>query len=154
MNHINLIMVLGTVTKDPSYKTGQYGAVGRLSLAVNEKKRLKDGTIKEDVCFIDVDIYGKLAELCEQIGLKKGSRVIARGKLKLNTWEDKETGEKKSRHVIMAEDVWDISGKPMLAQEQEQPQPMQQKMAAQQTKQLVPNNYPKKQSNEIDDLPF
>lgn len=101
--------MLGNLTRDPEYKqlaTGQ--AVCRLGLASNRQfKNRQTGAMVQEVCFVDVDVWGPQAESCNQY-LQKGRQVLVEGRLKLDSWEDTD-GNKRSKHSIVADRVTFIS---------------------------------------------
>lgn len=102
MVSVNSVILAGNLTRDPEIRyTPQGTAVGKLGLAVNRKFRTKDGEQKEEVCFVDVDVWARQAENCGEY-LKKGSSILVEGRLVLDTWSDKETGQKRSKHKIRA----------------------------------------------------
>ena len=104
MASYNKTISMGNLTRDPELTYTQGGtALCKFPLAMNEKFKDKDGNIKEDVCFVDITVWGKHAENCNKY-LSKGSLVQVDGKLKLDTWTDKE-GQKRSRHGITANSV-------------------------------------------------
>jgi single-strand DNA-binding protein len=81
---MNLFIATGNLTRDPEIKyTPSGAAVGKLGMAINEKYRTKDGEKKEEVCFVDIEIWGAAAENCGKY-LKKGSKVLVEGSLKLD----------------------------------------------------------------------
>lgn len=97
MASFNSVTLVGNLTRDVEVRflpSGQ--AVAEVSLAVNEKWTGKDGEKKEVCNFIDCTLWGKTAELAGQY-LAKGSPVLFQGKLKQDTWEDKESGQKRSK---------------------------------------------------------
>lgn len=96
--------MIGHLTRDVELKYMQNGtAFGVLGLASNRKFKKQDGTQGEEVCFIDVKIFGRTAEIANQF-LKKGSKVCIEGKLTFESWEDNQ-GNKKSKHTITAESL-------------------------------------------------
>ncbi len=96
--------MIGNLTRDPELRHLDSGtAVAKLGLATSRRYTARDGEQREDVCFIDVDVWGRQAENCSQY-LSKGRQVLVEGTLQLNQWET-ETGEKRSRHVIQARTV-------------------------------------------------
>lgn len=119
MSSVNKVFLMGNLTRDPEIRYIPSGtAVTDLGLAVNEK-RTKDGETIEDVLFIDVTVWGKTAENCVEY-LGKGSPVFIEGRLKLQTWNDKETGAKRSKIDVTALNVQFLSSgkdKPAEAQE-------------------------------------
>ena len=100
----NRIIMIGNLTKDPDYKPQTSGmAVCRLNIASNRQFRNKQtGALVQEVCFIDVDVWGNQAENCRQY-LQKGRPVLVEGRLKLDTWEAE--GQTKRRHSIVADRV-------------------------------------------------
>ena len=101
MFNINSVILGGNLTRDPEVRyTPQGTAVANFSLAVNRTYRTKEGEKKEEVCFVDIETWGRQAETCGEY-LKKGSPVLVEGRLKLDTWETKE-GQKRSKHKISA----------------------------------------------------
>lgn len=98
MNHVFLI---GNLTRDPEVRfLPSQTAVGDLRLAVNEKFRTRQGEETERVCYVDVTVWEKQAEVCQRY-LSKGSPVLIEGKLELDEWVNKE-GEKRSKLKVRA----------------------------------------------------
>ncbi|MDP8214125.1 MAG: single-stranded DNA-binding protein [Candidatus Euphemobacter frigidus] len=109
MVSINTVILGGNLTRDPEVRyTPQGTAVARLGLAINQVYRTKDGEKREDVCFVDVEVWARQAETCGEY-LKKGSSVLIEGSLKLDTWTDRESGQKRSKHKIRARRVQFLS---------------------------------------------
>ncbi len=97
MASYNKVILLGNLTRDPELRyTPKGSAVARLGLAVNRKYTLETGESREEVTFIDIDAWGKQAELIGQY-CKKGSPLFVEGRLKLDQWDDKNTGQKVSK---------------------------------------------------------
>ena len=88
MASFNKVILMGNLTRDPDVRaTGASGMkVARLGLAVNERRRDRNGQIQDFPVFIDIDAWDKLAELCGQY-LSKGSPVLVEGRLQMDTWE-------------------------------------------------------------------
>ncbi len=88
MASFNRVILMGNLTRDPDIRsTGTTGMkVARLGLAVNERRRDRNGLIQEFPVFIDVDAWDKLAELCGQY-LSKGRSILVEGRLQMDTWE-------------------------------------------------------------------
>lgn len=107
---LNKIFVAGNLTRDPETKfTANEMAIAKFSLALNSKWKAKDGTLKEEVTYLDVSAFGRTAELVGQY-LTKGSQCLVEGRIKQESWEDKE-GNKKSKIVVIAENVQFIGNK-------------------------------------------
>lgn len=107
MASINIVVLKGNITRDAELKrVGQTNIpLCKLGLAVNIYSKPKPGEQKPEaeVCFVDVVCWGELAE---RIGsLRKGEGVIVNGKLKMESWQDKNTGKTINKHVIQAQTV-------------------------------------------------
>lgn len=109
MASLNKVMLMGNLTREPETKRTPKGtAVTQMSLAINRQYTTEGGERKEEVTYVDVEAWGKLAEICGE-HLSKGKQVFVEGRLKLDTWEDKNTGEKKSRLRVAADAVQFLS---------------------------------------------
>lgn len=99
----NKTILMGNLTRDPEVRALPSGAaVARISVAVNRVYNDKDGNKKEEVTFVDVDVFGKQAELMGKF-FTKGKAILVEGRLKLDAWEDKTTGEKRQRLGVVME---------------------------------------------------
>lgn len=105
MASYNRIVMVGNLTRDPDYKQLSSGqGVCRLGLASNRQfKNRQSGESVQEVCFIDVDVWGPQAESCRQY-LQKGRQVLIEGRIKYDTWQDA-TGQTRSKHTIVADRV-------------------------------------------------
>lgn len=104
MRGFSKAIITGNLTRDPELRTTPNGAtVCSFSVAVNRVYRDASGEQKEDVSFIDCSAWGKLGEMISQYA-KKGSGVLVSGRLDQRSWEDKTTGQKRSRVEIVVED--------------------------------------------------
>ena len=104
MRGFSKAIITGNLTRDPELRTTPNGAnVCSFSVAVNRVYRDSNGEQKEDVSFIDCSAWGKLGEMINQYA-KKGSGVLVSGRLDQRSWEDKTTGQKRSRVEIVVED--------------------------------------------------
>ena len=87
MASFNKVILMGNLTRDPDMRTvGSGMKVARLRLAVNERRRNRDGQLQDFPIFVDVDVWDKSAELCGQY-LVKGSGILVEGRLQQDTWE-------------------------------------------------------------------
>ena len=87
MASFNKVILMGNLTRDPDMRTvGSGMKVARLRLAVNERRRDRDGQLQDFPIFVDVDVWDKSAELCGQY-LVKGSGILVEGRLQQDTWE-------------------------------------------------------------------
>ncbi len=105
MAGFNRVILVGNLTRDPEYRQLASGqAVCRLGLATNRQfKNRQTGTLVQEVCYIDIDVWGAQAESCRQY-LSKGRSVLVEGRLKFDSWEDP-TGQKRNKHSIVADRV-------------------------------------------------
>jgi len=105
MASLNKVLLIGNLTRDPELRyTPQGTAVATLRLAVNRKFKGRDEQMKEEVCFVSVVVWAKMAESCGQF-LHKGSPVFVEGRLLYRQWEDKESGKTRSVIEVSAERV-------------------------------------------------
>jgi single-strand DNA-binding protein len=105
MATFNKVVLVGNLTRDPELRYTPKGtAVAKLGLAVNRTWTNESGEKKEDVTFVDVDVFGRTAENAGQY-LKKGRPVMVEGRLKLDQWDDKQTGQKKSKLGVVGENI-------------------------------------------------
>lgn len=99
----NKVIIQGNLTRDPEVRTLPSGnSVARISVAVNRTYVDSKGDKKEEVTYVDVDIFGKQAEVIGKF-FTKGKPILFEGRLKLDQWTDKTTQEKKSRLGVVLE---------------------------------------------------
>lgn len=111
MASYNKVILLGNLTRDPELRYTPKGtAVARLGLAVNRTYKTDSGETKEEVTFVDVDAWSKQAELISQY-LRKGSPIFVEGRLKLDQWDDKQTGQKRSTLRVVLENFQFVGGR-------------------------------------------
>ena len=109
MASFNKVIVMGNLTRDPELRhTPKGSAVCDFAIAVNETYRTGDGNLKEEVCYVEIVVWGRVAETCREY-LGKGSLVLIEGRLQLDQWEA--DGQKKSRMRVRA-DMVKFLGKP------------------------------------------
>lgn len=100
----NRVMIAGNLTRDPQVRFfANERAVANFSLAVNNRYKTADGEQKEETTFIDIEAWGRTAELVGQY-LTKGRGAFVEGRLKLDSWEDKE-GQKRQKLKVVADTV-------------------------------------------------
>lgn len=110
MASLNKVLLIGNLTRDPELRyTPQGTAVATLRLAVNRKYKGRDEQMKEEVCFVSVVVWSKMAESCGQY-LHKGSPVFVEGRLQSRSWEDQATGKTRSVIEVNAERVQFLGG--------------------------------------------
>ena len=104
MRGFSKAIITGNLTRDPELRTTPNGSsVCSFSVAVNRVFKDSSGSQQEDVSFIDCSAWGKLGEMINQYA-KKGSGVLVSGRLDQRSWEDKNSGQKRSRVEIVVED--------------------------------------------------
>ncbi len=102
MPDLNRVQLAGRLTRDPELRYLPSGsAVCKLGLAVSEYYKTKEGEKREETLFINVNCWNKTAEWVGQ-AFKKGRPVLVEGRLKLNEWDDKTTGQKRSTIEVFA----------------------------------------------------
>ena len=105
MASYNKVILVGNLTRDPELRYTPKGmAIAKIGLAVNRNWTNEAGEKKEEVTFVDVDAFGRQAETLAQY-MKKGSPLLVEGRLKLDQWDDKQTGQKRSKLGVVAETV-------------------------------------------------
>ena len=110
MANLNKVLLIGNLTRDPELRyTPQGSAICDLGLAINRQYTTNDGVKKEEVCFVDITAWGRQAETCNRF-VKKGSQIFVEGRLKLDSWQDKETGKNRSKINVVAERIQFLSG--------------------------------------------
>lgn len=103
MLNLNAVSLFGRLTRQPEVRFTTNGtAVASFGVAAN--RQFKQGEdLKEEVCFVDIVVFGKQAEACGQ-HLEKGQAVIVTGRLQQRRWEDG-NGDKHSKHEVVADHV-------------------------------------------------
>jgi single-strand DNA-binding protein len=110
--NINEVRIAGRLTRDPDTRYTTKGtAVAELSVAVNRFHRGEDGELKQETDFVEITAYGKTAETVQK-HLKKGREIYVEGRLKLDTWVDKETNKNRSKLKVVAESMQFVGPKP------------------------------------------
>lgn len=111
MASYNRFIAVGNITRDPELKYTPKGqACAQIGMATNRKYKTESGEEKEEVCFFDVLAWGKQAEVICQY-LKKGNPLMIEGRLKLEQWDDKNTGQKVSKLRVALEQFQFLGGK-------------------------------------------
>lgn len=103
MANYNKVVLIGTLTRDPEMRyTPKGSAVGNLCLAINRKYKTEAGELIEEASFIDCTAWGKSAETLAQY-CRKGSQLMVDGRLAQESWEDKSTGQKRTKLKVVVE---------------------------------------------------
>ncbi len=111
MASFNKVILAGNLTRDPELRYTPKGtAVAQIGLAVNRTWKTETGETKEEVSFIDVEAFGRQAEVIAQY-MRKGRPLLIEGRLKMDTWEDKTSHQKKSKLKVVLEGFTFIDSK-------------------------------------------
>jgi single-strand DNA-binding protein len=109
MASFNRVILAGNLTRDPELRTvGSGTSVTDIGIAVNDRKKQGNEWVDETT-FVDVTLWGRTAEIAEQY-LQKGSPVMIEGKLKMESWEDKTSGAKRSKLKVVGERMQLLGG--------------------------------------------
>jgi single-strand DNA-binding protein len=105
MANLNKVLLMGNLTRDPEVRYTPKGtAVAELGIAVNRVYSGENGEKREEVTFVDVTVWGRTAENVGEY-LKKGRPVFIEGRLQLDSWEDKQSGQKRNKLKVVADNV-------------------------------------------------
>ena len=108
----NKVILLGNLTRDPEVRYTPKGtAVTELGMAVNRVYTAENGEKREEATFVDVTLWGRTAEIAGEY-LKKGRPVFIEGRLQLDTWDDKQSGQKRSKLKVVGEGLQLIGSRP------------------------------------------
>ena len=111
MANFNKIILVGNLTRDPvlRYLPSQM-AVCDFGMAVNHKFKTKSGEDRDEVLFIDCSCFGRGGEIINQY-CQKGKQLLVEGRLKYDTWEDKQGGGKRSKHTVVVDNFQFLGGR-------------------------------------------
>lgn len=105
MANLNKVMLIGNLTRDPELRYTPKGtAVADIGLAINRVWNNEQNQRQEETTFVDITLWGRQAELAQQY-LTKGRGVYIEGRLQMDTWDDKATGQKRSKLKVVAENL-------------------------------------------------
>jgi single-strand DNA-binding protein len=111
MASFNKVMLIGNLTRDPEIKYTPKGtAIADIGLAVNRAYTTDSGEKREEVTFIDVTLWGRVAEIVGEY-CKKGRPLFVEGRLQLDSWDDKQTGQKRSKLKVIGENIQLLGGR-------------------------------------------
>jgi single-strand DNA-binding protein len=112
MASFNRVILLGNLTRDPQlrYLPSSNTPVAEFGLATNRKFKTASGEEREEVCFVDCTAWGKQAEILNQY-CQKGRPLFVEGRLKLDQWEDKQGGGKRSKLTVVVENFQLLGGR-------------------------------------------
>ena len=107
----NKVFLMGNLTRDIELKhTPSDQSVATIGLAVNRRYSTKEGEKREETTFVDCEAWGRTAEIMSQY-LSKGRGVFIEGRLKLDQWDDRETGKKRSKLLVVIENFQFVDSK-------------------------------------------
>lgn len=111
MANLNKVYLMGRLTRDPDLRYTPKGtAVADIAMAINRYRSGGDGGDRtEETTFVDVTLWGKQAETANQY-LSKGREVFIEGRLQLDSWEDKSSGQKRSKLKVVGESMQFVGG--------------------------------------------
>ena len=111
MANLNKVMLIGNLTRDPEIKYTPKGtAIAAFGLAVNRNYSTETGEKREEVTFVDLEAYGRVAEIIGEY-CKTGRPLFVEGRLKLDTWDDKQSGQKRSKMKVVVENMQLLGGR-------------------------------------------
>lgn len=103
MASFNKVILMGNFTRDPELRQTQSGtSVCRFSIAVNRSYSGQDGNTRDETCYVDIDCFGRTAENIAKY-FSKGKPILVEGRLRQDTWDDKETGKQRSKMMVVLE---------------------------------------------------
>lgn len=105
MSSLNKVMLIGRLTRDPELRHTPKGtSLAEFGLAVNRSFTTESGEKREDTTFVDVSVWGKTAETIGKY-LHKGNLAYVEGRLRMETWTDKSTGQNRTKLTIVGESI-------------------------------------------------
>jgi single-strand DNA-binding protein len=112
MASFNKVILLGNLTRDPEVRyTPKGSAVCDLGIAVNRVYTTEGGERREEVTFVDVVLWARLAEIAGEY-LRKGRPVFIEGRLQMDSWDDKQTGQKRTKLRVVGESMQLLGSRP------------------------------------------
>lgn len=156
MANLNKVMLIGNLTRDPELRYTPKGtAVAEFGLAINRVWYNEQNQKQEETTFVDITLWARQAEVAQQY-LTKGSPVYIEGRLNLDTWDDKATGQKRSKLKVIGEALQLLGSRSGNSGGEHQERP-QQSRAPQQQQARPPQGAsaaPAEDYQEEDDIPF
>lgn len=105
MAYLNRVFLIGNLTRDPELRTTPKGtAISAFGLAINRQTKDDAGNTRDETTFVDIEAWGKQGELVSKY-LTKGSPCMIEGRLRLDSWEDKTSGQKRSKLKVVLDNV-------------------------------------------------
>ena len=155
MANVNKVILIGNVTRDPEVKFTPKGtAVTDIGMAINRSYTLDNGEKREDVTFVEVAFWGRQAETIGEY-VKKGRSIYVEGRLQLDTWDDKQSGQKRSKLRVVGENFQFLGARPGgSGGGGDEEGGAHQESRPQRTSRPAPTQQPPKSSEPDDDIPF
>jgi single-strand DNA-binding protein len=157
MASLNKVLVIGNLTRDPDLRTvGSGTTICEFGIAMNRKFRTAGGEDREEVTFVDVSVFGKRGEAAAKY-FQKGKPIFIEGRLKYDSWDDKNGGGKRSKVSLIADDwqfVGDGGGKKQEGGDDAPPQRRSQRSAPPKGRKPADANEGDEQQFKDDDIPF
>ena len=162
MPNLNKVQLMGNITRDPEVRYTPKGtAVTDIGLAINRNYSTDDGDRREETTFVDITFWGRQAEVIGEY-MKKGRPLYVEGRLQLDQWEDKNTGQQRSRLKVIGDNFQFLGGRDeggqrgggQGQQSSQQGAPQQQSLQSQQQAPTQQNYDPIPPSDDDDDIPF
>lgn len=146
-------VIVGNVTQDPELRTTTSGSkVCSFSIAVNRSYKSATGENREQVSYINCVAWSKAAEVIAQY-IKKGSPLLVSGRLDQRSWEDKNTGQKRSTVEVTVEDFTFLGGD-RNAENTSNDSSNTASSAANNTEDVIPEDIPDGEEVNLEDIPF
>jgi single-strand DNA-binding protein len=110
MASLNKFLAIGRLTRDVELRVTPKGVqVAQIGLAINRRYKAEDGSQRDEATFLDFEAWGKTAELCAKY-LLRGSEVYFEARAKVDSWEDKASGHKRTKVKFVVENVQFLGG--------------------------------------------
>jgi single-strand DNA-binding protein len=111
MAYLNKVFLIGNLTRDPELRVTPKGtAICQFGIAVNRQFKDESGATRDETTFVDIEAWGKQGELVSKY-LSKGSLAMVEGRLKFDQWEDKTSGQKRSKLKVVLDNVQFLSSR-------------------------------------------
>ena len=111
MAYLNKVFIIGNLTRDPELRVTPKGtSIAAFGLAINRQSKNADGSHADEVTFVDIEAWGKQADLVARY-LAKGAPAMIEGRLKLDEWTDKTSGAKRQKLKVVLENVQFLGSK-------------------------------------------
>ena len=117
MASINKVMLIGNLTRDPELRVTPKGtAICQFGIAVNRQYKDESGATRDDTTFVDIEAWGKTGETIAKY-MTKGRPIFIEGRLKLDSWDDKTTGQKRTKMKVVCEQCQFLGGRDNVSSE-------------------------------------